>query len=73
MEEQDTHLGWCKRRAIDALQRGTIHDAFRKFVADMEEHPDTRDHSGIEEGKRLLYGGGTVTERSMEQFINALA
>lgn len=44
------HLQWCKNRAMEYVDRGEINDALASMGSDLNKHPDTKDHAGIQLG-----------------------
>ena len=36
------HLGWCKKRALEYLDRGDVPNAVTSMMSDMDKHPDTK-------------------------------
>lgn len=38
---RDEHLAWCKRRALEYVDRGNLRDAVSSMISDMRKHPDT--------------------------------
>ena len=39
MQDRDEHLAWCKRRALDYLDRGEIREAITSMLSDLNKHP----------------------------------
>jgi len=65
------HLQWCKDRAIEILDNGgTAGEAYTSFISDMNNHPETQNHSAIMLGMMLLMGGHNQTPSEMKKFIN---
>lgn len=64
------NLEESKRKALEALKRGTIQAAFFIFIAQMESNPETCNHDAIEEGKRLIFNGGLVRAVDVEKFFH---
>jgi hypothetical protein len=63
------HLAWCKERALEYVAAGDLTNAFGSMVSDLNKHPETEGHSGIQLGSMLFFGGGLATERQMREFI----
>lgn len=61
------HLAWCKSRALVYIDAGNIQEAFASMTRDLQEHPETRNHVGIELGMMLLMSVPTLDE--MRRFI----
>ncbi len=65
------HLQWCKDRAIEILDNsGDVAGAYASFGSDMNKHDDTRNHSAIELGIMMLFGGQLGDVEAMRKFIN---
>ena len=41
-DTRDEHLAWCKRRALEYVDRGELDDAVASMGSDLSKHPDTR-------------------------------
>jgi hypothetical protein len=52
MITQDEHIEWCKKRALEYLDRGEVSQAFTSMLSDVRKHPDCENHPG------LLMGAG---------------
>ncbi len=63
------HLAFCKRRALDLVDAGHLHEAFSSMGSDLEKHRETKNHRGMEIGVRLLINGHLETDRAMREFI----
>ena len=63
------HLQWCKRRALEYVERGQLHDAWASMASDLNKHPGTAKHAAIELGMMLLIGGHLDTPQKMRDFI----
>lgn len=63
------HLEWCKRRALQYVDAGDVQQAFASMGSDLNKHPDTRNHSGMELGMMLLMGGQLSRPDQMRRFI----
>lgn len=66
---RDEHLAWCKRRALEYVDVGDLAQAFASMGSDLEKHPETARHSGIQLGMMLLMGGRLDTAAQMRKFI----
>lgn len=69
MTTRTEHLEWCKGRAIECLNTGSIHDAWASMVSDLQNHDETRDHAWIEIGTVQLFSGMTRTKEEMKSLI----
>jgi hypothetical protein len=63
------HVEWAKRRALEYVDLGLLDDAWASLVSDLQNHPQTRDHSGIGLGMRLLIAEKLSTAGEMRKFI----
>ena len=66
------HLAWCKQRALAYVEARDLTSAFASMVSDLERHPDTEGHHGIQLGTMLLMAGLLATADQMRRFINGL-
>lgn len=44
------HLVWCKQRALEYVDAGDPVNAWASLVSDLNKHPETAGHPGIELG-----------------------
>ena len=42
MVDHETHIAWCKRRALACLERGEVGNAMAGLYADLLRHPTTK-------------------------------
>lgn len=70
MKTRSKHLEWCKQRANEYLDNGDIPNALASMGIDLEKHPETENHSGIQLGMMMLMGGHLNTEIQMRKFID---
>lgn len=64
------HLEWCKKRAIEYVDRGDLVGAFASMSSDLNKHPETQNHMGIEMGMTMVVGGFLNTPDEMRKYIN---
>lgn len=64
------HLEWCKKRALEYVERNDLKQAFSSMASDLTKHHETEKHSGIQLGLMLLMGGQLNTKEKMINFIN---
>jgi len=38
------HMAWCKKRALEYLDKGDLQNAIASLASDLNKHPDTRPH-----------------------------
>lgn len=71
METRAEHLQWCKDRANEILDtEGDVPQAYASFASDMSEHEDTQDHSALELGVMMMFGGHLQSIDQMKKFID---
>lgn len=63
------HLEWCKKRALEYVNKGDLKEAFASFQSDMTKHPETDGHSALELGTMLLIGGHLSNNKQMRDWI----
>jgi hypothetical protein len=63
------HLAWCKRRAIEYVDRGDLRQAFISFASDMRKHKETADHPALLLGVQMMMIGKLDTVAEMRRFI----
>lgn len=64
------HLAWCKARALEYVDRENLQDAFASMASDLNSHPETKGHPGVELGMMGLIFGRLGTAAEMRRFIN---
>ena len=64
------HLAYCKKRALEYVERGELPLAMASMASDMSNHPENKDHPAISMGLRLRIAGGLDTKEEMREFIN---
>lgn len=70
MRTRDEHIENCKQRAYGYLDRGDVLEAFTSMGSDLDKHPDTKDHPGVNIGMGLLMIGSLSTVDEMRHFID---
>lgn len=71
MMSRAEHLAWCKQRALAYLDgEGNVGDAFASMASDLQKHPATANHRGMEIGLGLMMIGQLSTVHAMREFIN---
>lgn len=38
---REKHLAWCKKRALEYIERGQINEGLTSMMSDMSKHPET--------------------------------
>lgn len=69
MKTREEHMAWCKERALEYVDREEISNAFASMGSDLNKHPETKDHTGIELGVSLLMIGELTSSHEMRKFI----
>lgn len=63
------HLDWCKKRAIEYCDIGDVQEAFASMSSDLQKHPETANHIGIDFGMMQMMCGMLRTQEQMRHFI----
>lgn len=63
------HLAWCKKRALEYVEIGDLHQAFASMASDLQKHHDTVGHAGSKLGLGLLMIGNLDTPNAMRKWI----
>ena len=66
---RDEHLAWCKQRALEYADRGDMASAIASMGSDLNKHPDTRNHGGMELMMMLAVGGQFDRPGELRKFI----
>lgn len=69
MVSRAEHLAWCKERALEALDRGGVTEAFASLASDLGKHSQTRGHVGLLLGTAQLAAGHLSTREAMRRHI----
>lgn len=67
--DRDEHVAWCKKRALEYVNAGELDNAFASMGSDLNKHPETEGHPGIQLGMGLLMIGDLKTAETMRKFI----
>lgn len=67
--DKKEHLQWCKDRALEYLDEDDVAQAYASFASDMSKHEETKDHSALELGVRMMFGGHLKSVNEMRNFI----
>ena len=46
MNDRAKHLAWCKKRALEYLDKGELQNAVTSMLSDLNKHPETEKSSG---------------------------
>jgi hypothetical protein len=63
------HLKWCKDRALEYVEAGELTEAFTSMISDLQKHPETEKHAGMQLGMGLLFSGHLDSASEMKKFI----
>lgn len=64
------HLAWCKKRALEYIDSGDTQGAFASMASDLNKHPGTQGHIGIQLGMMQMMGGMLSGREDMRRFID---
>jgi len=67
--KREEHLEWCKKRALDYIDRNDAKEAFASMLSDMGKHEETQGHKALEMGMTLLMGGMMSSDRQVRDWI----
>jgi len=73
IETRAQHLEWCKKRALDELNRpGDVQECLRLNGQRLGKHPETEGHIAIQLGMSLMMADQREASdrEAMRQFIN---
>jgi len=71
--DRSAHLEWCKRRALDCLDAGQVHNAVASMLSGLHKHPETVPQCSLQLERtvaRLLIDRDVAAARA---WINGLA
>ena len=63
------HLAWCKKRALEYIDRGDVQGAFSSMASDLQKHGGTAGHIGVQLGMMQMMGGMLSAPSAMRHFI----
>ncbi len=63
------HLAWCKKRALEYVALGDTSQAFASMGSDLNKHPETENHSGMQIGMGLMMMVQLNSPVEMKKFI----
>jgi len=70
METRAEHLEWCKQRAREYCDQGDAQNALASMFSDLNKHPETAGHAGINIGVMMMFVGKLQTPHEAREFIN---
>ena len=65
----DDHLAWCKKRALEYVEKGDISQAWASMVSDLGKCDETKEHPAIILGTVLFMSQNLNTRDKMKEFI----
>jgi len=68
-ETREEHLAFCKARALEYVEQGDLQQALESMSSDLQKHPETKNHPGIDLGIIMLVGGHLDSREKMKYFI----
>jgi hypothetical protein len=69
MTTRAEHLAWCKLRALDYADVGDLAGAMASMGSDLNKHPDTKGHLGIELMMLEALSGRLIAPAEIRKFI----
>ena len=66
---REEHLAWAKERAIEYADRGETGNAVASLTSDLNKHPETAGHSGLELMGMLAVTGNLDQPGELRRFI----
>lgn len=63
------HLAWCKQRALEYVDAGDTKGAIASMMSDLNKHPETTGHAGIQLTVMLMFGGFLSTPADVRRHI----
>lgn len=63
-------MEWCKKRALEYVANGDIHNGLVSMMSDLKKHPETEHHSGIMLTAMLMMNGNLKTTDAATKHIN---
>lgn len=70
MKTRAEHLEWCKQRAREYCDRGDAMNALTSMFSDLEKHPETAGHAGIQMGFAMMMGEMLDSPHEARRFID---
>jgi hypothetical protein len=63
------HLRWAKDRALEYADRGEMADAMASLGSDLNKHPETKGHGGVELMMMMATAGQFDRPGELRKFI----
>lgn len=68
-ETRESHLEWCKKRALEYCDQGYIQPAFASFMSDMRKDERTANHGFLEVFEAMYFTGSLNGAEEMRRAI----
>jgi hypothetical protein len=69
MMTRDEHLQWAKDRALEYADQGDTANAMASLGSDLNKHPDTKNHGGVELMMMMAVAGQFDRPGELRKFI----
>ena len=66
---RNEHLFWCKKRALEYVDKGELQEAFLSMTSDMSKHDQTKTHAALDTMRSMYFGRLLETPEEMRKFI----
>lgn len=63
------HIEWCKKRALEYVDRGDYQQAITSMFSDLGKHEETEEHGGIKLGMMMMLQGKLNNVHEVRKFI----
>jgi len=63
------HIEWCKKRALEYIDKNDLKNAYVSMCSDLSKHEETIGHVAIGLGMQLMVLGRLNTQHEMRKFI----
>jgi hypothetical protein len=70
---RDKHLAWAKERALEYADRGDAYGAMASLGSDLNKHPGTKGHPGMELMMMLAMNGHLNAPGELRKFIEGFS
>jgi hypothetical protein len=67
---RDEHLEWCKKRALEYIDRGDGLNGLTSMLSDLRKHDETKDHPGIPVCVQLMMFGASEDVTQARRLID---
>ena len=66
----EEHLEWCKKRALEYIDRGQVDEGLTSMMSDMSKHPETNNPGLNQLTLGLMMVGSLSTPEQARKHIN---